>query len=71
MDVPKYWGSGVELAFNIFILDGTVSKRSGSGRQYLDLIRLRSHVDRPNLTRKSGLEFIIFIIHGTVSKRGG
>ena len=59
------------MVINIRIFHGTVSKRGGSKRQYLDLFRLRSHVDVPNRTWKSDLVFYIFIINRTVSKRGG
>ena len=57
-----------EMANNIFIKYGTVSKFDWLFDHHLDLIRLWCKVDIHNRTRKFELEFNIFIKYGTISK---
>ena len=57
------------MVFYIFILDGTISNCGCLWRQYLDLLRLRSNMDRPNHTRNCELELYIIIIHRSIPNR--
>lgn len=68
MDVPKYRSRKCGLVFGIIIINGPISKRGGLWCQYMDLIKLRSNMDRTNRTRNWKLVFNIIILYGTISK---
>ena len=72
MDVPNR-ARKFGLVFSIIIINGTVSKRGGFWRLYLDLIQLRSYMDAASSGQPRSLELAVNIIikYGAVSKRGG